>query len=529
MDEPLITKQKDNDMIDENLRSKIINKRAALTDVEAAFLHALLIDPMPSDKVETNDNPDETIQLIKTATRMLDDDILFSIPTPLLEKDERKDVEQVVQSPKKRPTMTKEPKDYRFLVGLWQAFEEGVTSKKLNQLRKSRIAVDDGLEKQEDDQEPQEEEDSVDGDSVHSDVEVRGDNADDDSSDGSWGEDDCGFDHFDAWQVLKDEYAGDFGFDYSLEQRAPSMDDDELENLGFNILGTSADDTSAHPHVMSPPLMDAVITFIPDHLQGQNLWLKYSLLRDGASLHTFKQYARASKDTILAIETTKGHVFGSFTSTPWRTNSSFFGGSSSFVWKMRHNRHTPCHSLFEQAEMESEIDVFFLLEEGQKPQCCTSDILGLGGGKLKEYDLNGHVIGMDNDNEEYGFAIALQDDLLSGTTSKCHTYKNPCLADVSSNIETFEVLNLELWTFTPCFTLDSAEKLEMSQFFMSESIRHASMNSGSMNSDTLRIDSGDIMFGSRDFDQHEFYRRIGHGDANEELRERWQYRSMMDG
>jgi hypothetical protein len=131
---------------------------------------------------------------------------------------------------------------------------------------------------------------------------------------------------------------------------------------------------------------------------------------------------------------------------------------------------------------------------------------------------------MDNDSEEDGFAIALQDDLLSGTTSKCQTYKNPCLVDASSNIETFEVLNLELWTFTPCFTLDSAEKLEMSQFFMSESIRHASINS-----DTSRIDSGDIMFGSRDFDQHQFYRRIGHGDANEELRERWQYRSMMDG
>lgn len=527
-----ITKQEDNGCVHHaKLRTKISSKRAALTDVEAAFLHALLIDPVAASETATDLTPEDRVQQVKKVTRRLDDEILFSIPTSLLQDDEAEKFEQGVHTFKKRPATTKAPKDYRFLVGLWQAFEDGVTSKKLNVLSKNRRNLfdedDDGRMKQEGDgssKAQEEEEDSSDGDSVPSDFEVRGNNAEDASSAGSWEEDDCGLDHFDAWQVLKDEYASDFGFDYTIDGAAPSMNDEELENPGFKILGTSAEDTSAHPHVMSPPLMDAVITFIPDHLQGQNLWLKYSLLRDGASLETFKQYARASKDTIMAIETTKGHVFGSYTSTPWRTNPSFFGRGSSLVWKMRHNRHSPCHSLFEQAEMESEIDVFFSIEAGQKPQCCTSDRLGIGAGKLKDYDIDGHGIGVDNANDEDGFAIALQDDLLSGTTSKCQTYKNPCLVDASSAIETFDVLNLELWTFTPCFSLDSAEKLEMTQFFMSESIRNASINS-----DTSRIDRGGSMFGSKDFDQHQFYRRIGQEDANEELRERWHYRNMMDG
>jgi hypothetical protein len=515
----------------ESFREKLHNKRASLTPVEAAFLHALLIDPPPEEKQTDS----ERSALIKQASKRLDDDILFSIPVPLLSAEEAAKIdgnEMIFEKAKRRPTMTKKPKDYRMLVGLWQAHEDGVSPKKLIEKSKSQRnlfqddvedeinpeeKVEDEVEKEETEEKEDEEKDD---DSTASDVEVRGNLDEESGDDSSWG--DSEVDHFDAWQVLKDEYAGDFGFDYTIDGSMPNFDDDQLENPGFKILGTSADDTSAHPHVLSPPLIDAVTTFIPDHLQGQNLWLKYSLVRDGASLETFKQYARASKDTILAIETTKGDVFGCYTSVAWRTNPTFFGGKS-LVWKMRHNRHTPCHSLFEQAGMESEIDVFMLVEEGVKPQVCTSDRLAIGVGKLRDYDFYGRDLEEDPDHDSAGdgFAIALQDDLLCGTTSKCHTYRNPCLMNADNDIETFEVLNMELWTFTPCFTLDSAEKLEMTQFFMSESLRNASIASDRSNDSSI--------FSSRDLDQHSFYRRIGHDDANEEIREQWQYRSMMDG
>ena len=139
---------------------------------------------------------------------------------------------------------------------------------------------------------------------------------------------------------------------------------------------------------------------------------------------------------------------------------------------------------------------------------------------VKSNDDNGD--GDKMTDKDYGFAIALEDDLLSGTSSKCQSYTSPCLVNCDSNSEAFEVLNLELWTFTPCFEEEAAEKLEMTQFFISESIRNSSIDSSTCS-------DGSSLFSSRDFDQKQFYRKVGHDDANEELRERWQYRNMMDG
>lgn len=54
----------------------------------------------------------------------------------------------------------------------------------------------------------------------------------------------------------------------------------EEEIIPFHILGTSVDDSDASPHVLSPPLMDALRPFLPFSLQQDNYWLKYSLRRD---------------------------------------------------------------------------------------------------------------------------------------------------------------------------------------------------------------------------------------------------------
>ena len=98
---------------------------------------------------------------------------------------------------------------------------------------------------------------------------------------------------------------------------------------------------------------------------------------------------------------------------------------------------------------------------------------------------------------------------------------SPCFVDSNSNGEPFEVLNLELWTLTPAFSQESAEKLEMTQYFVSESIR-STARSDSQASSSSR-------FSSRDLDRHSFYRRVGHDDSHEELRDQWQLRGMMDG
>ena len=254
--------------------------------------------------------------------------------------------------------------------------------------------------------------------------------------------------------------------------------------------------------------------------------MKYSLIRDGASIETFKAYLRGSKDTIIAIETTRGDVFGVYTSSPWRTGPTLFGGCPSFVWKMRYNRNTPCHSLIEQATLESEIDVYFLLDRTVRMQLCSHDRIGVGVGNMNRYDSTGNVIETEEEEEKrngknYGFAICLEDDLLSGTTSRCACYKSPCFVDSASNGEPFEVLNLEAWSLTPAFSQESAEKLEMTQYFVSESIRNTARSVRSLSSNDT--------FSSRDLDQHNFYRRVGHDDSHEELRDQWQLRRMMDG
>jgi hypothetical protein len=63
--------------------------------------------------------------------------------------------------------------------------------------------------------------------------------------------------------------------------------------------------------------MESLSNFLPYSLTHQNFWMKYSLVRDGASLFTLLQNVRASKHTLIALETTGGDVFGAFTSTPW--------------------------------------------------------------------------------------------------------------------------------------------------------------------------------------------------------------------
>jgi TLD len=254
--------------------------------------------------------------------------------------------------------------------------------------------------------------------------------------------------------------------------------------------------------------------------------MRYSLIRDGASLDTFKTYLRGAKDIIVAIETTRGDVFGVFTSSSWRTCPTLFGSTPSFVWKMRYNRNFPCHSLIEQATLESEIDVYHFLEQGVHFQMCTHDRIGVGVGSMNRYDAVGNMIESEQEEEKrngknFGYAICLEDDLLSGTTSRSACYKSPCLVDAGSNGEPFEVLNLEAWTLTPAFSEESAENLEMTQYFVSESIRSTARSVQSLSSSDT--------FSSRDLDRHSFYRRVGHDDSHEELRDQWQLRGLLDG
>lgn len=246
----------------------------------------------------------------------------------------------------------------------------------------------------------------------------------------------------DAWNVLKDEYAIGYGANGTLP---------------FRILGTSADDADATPHVLSPPLMESLQQFFPFAMSDDNFWMKYSLIRDGASFHSLLQQIRGAKYTILAVETADGEVFGSFTSEPWRKNWNYFGTGESFLWRMRKSRKTVCHSVIDQAQMESELDVYPWTGENNCVQLCTHDKIAIGGGTASSET---------KDETAYGFGLAIDRDLLRATSSHCATFGSPPLSKSHPNGEPFEIVNMEVWTLTPCAALEEAEKLELGMLFL---------------------------------------------------------------
>jgi hypothetical protein len=231
----------------------------------------------------------------------------------------------------------------------------------------------------------------------------------------------------------------------------------------FLILGTSAGDASCHPHVLSPPLMEALLNFVPKTLSTDNFWLKYSLVRDGGGLQTLLRHVRSSTTTFLAIETTEGHVFGSFTVQPWRLSQGWYGTREAFLWKMRRSRAqstaTSPASMYQQAMQESEVQVFPYRSGSMAVQYCSKEQLMLGKGEvLQPSILKG--------GKHYGHGLLLEASLLRGTTSTSETFGNPCLTDDSLRGSRFEVANLECWTLTPHRTITEAQRSEFASLFL---------------------------------------------------------------
>eukprot|EP00536_Pseudo-nitzschia_multiseries_P002749 jgi/Psemu1/184296/e_gw1.38.124.1 len=212
--------------------------------------------------------------------------------------------------------------------------------------------------------------------------------------------------------------------------------------------------------VLSPPLMEGLQSFMPESLQEHHYWLKYSLVRDGPGLIKMLRHCRGSQHTILAIESTDGFVFGSFTSQPWRLTSPnkganhFYGSKESFVWRMRQSRFEPCETVVEQILMESKMDVFPFTSRNNKVQSCTK---------------NGIALGPNSDpTDHYGHAIKLDKSMATGSTSSSETFGSPCLIERESRGKRFQVANVELWTMTPHETVEDADQAEMRALFLEE-------------------------------------------------------------
>lgn len=256
---------------------------------------------------------------------------------------------------------------------------------------------------------------------------------------------------------------------YSDQQYNPWESETDIEGrrFDFRIIGTSADDVHAHPHVMTPPLMHALQGHLPFARRGESFWLKYSLVRDGADPGVLLTNVLGCTNTLMAIETVEGEVFGAYTGAPWAIQPNFFGTGETFVWKMKSARNDASGSLYEQALREADIAVFKYSFQNNDTQICQQDRIAIGGGMALEPReiCTGEII----EPNTFGFAICFDDgDLLHASSSPCLTFNSPSLVDMHPEGSKFELLNLEVWSFTPCISLEEAELMECQQLLLSQ-------------------------------------------------------------
>jgi hypothetical protein len=228
----------------------------------------------------------------------------------------------------------------------------------------------------------------------------------------------------------------------------------------FRILGIQ----NVRPGVLTPPLMEAMRGFFPYAIAEENFWLKFSLEAHGASLPSLLSKVRTSRHTILSIETKDGHVFGAFCSSPWRVRPGWFGSGEAFLWRLKNSRIVP-GTKTRNYDYDNEMEVYPYTGSNELVQYCTKRAVAVGGGDYKDGEDSCPYVG-----EPTGIGLMIDADLLGGETNSSSTFANPRLSGRSSKSNEFDIVNLEVWTVTPCISEPEAELLEMRRLFVEENI-----------------------------------------------------------
>ena len=198
---------------------------------------------------------------------------------------------------------------------------------------------------------------------------------------------------------------------------------------------------STDPGVMTVPIMEGIRECLPTSVAGANFWLKFSSDQERGTLPELLPKIQHSSYTIIGVETTQGDLFGAFCSSPWRTNSEWFGSKEAFLWKLKKSRHGGAKRQF---NLDNELEIYPCVgSEDDHVQYCTEKTLAVGGGS-------------DTKRTDPGFM--LDGDLMGGETCSCSTFANPKLC--GDNATEFEIATLEVWALTPYSTVDDCEELE---------------------------------------------------------------------
>ena len=263
-----------------------------------------------------------------------------------------------------------------------------------------------------------------------------------------------------VWEYCKsDSLKSDSETSFSYHFQG-ARDDAKIDfPVTFIVLGTTVPDPECQPHVLSPPIMDALRPHLPFVVQQDNFWLKYSSLRDGFSMRSFLSKSRISQRTIVAVETMNGDIIGSFTSSPWREQGQeYYGSGEAFLWRLLKPQNARVETVQDQFQLEtSEVEIFEWSGENHNVQRLVnakSDLIVGGGGQ------DGAI---DGDKESrHGSGLVLSPCLTRGHSHSCLTFGSPSLLQG----DMFEIANIEVWTLTPVDNLEQAEKVELGRHFV---------------------------------------------------------------
>jgi hypothetical protein len=95
-------------------------------------------------------------------------------------------------------------------------------------------------------------------------------------------------------------------------------------------------------------------------------------------------------------------------------------------------------------------------------QYCTKKTIAVGGGDWSHGDRSPYP------GEPTGIGFLVDGDLLGGETNACATFANPRLGSRLKESNEFDIRALEVWTVTPCSSIEEAERLEMHRLFVEE-------------------------------------------------------------
>lgn len=277
---------------------------------------------------------------------------------------------------------------------------------------------------------------------------------------------------------------------HSREQPTVSLSftEDEFDEdvvRPFLVMGV---DNLDQPTVLTSTVMEALRGFLPYSISEENFLLKYALQRDGNTLHSLLSKVKGCRHTIIVVETKEGDVFGSFCSSCWQIQPNWYGSGESFLWRLKNRRPDPPDSSSDGSNniRQNMMEIYPYTGHDEMIQYCTKKTIAVGGGG--SWDSSATMNGQQTQQAKEtntGIALMIDGDVMGGETNNCATFANPRLtlknksslafsSASSSSSESrsidneFEIHALEVWTLTPCLSIDAAREMEEHRIFVEQ-------------------------------------------------------------